>query len=393
MDAFTLIVASGLAATIMAVAMLMLYRASSRAAGLLDWSMAGAFFVASNLVAFTAALADLHDIRVAAVGNALYIAGHFGIVAGLRRHLGQPPRYWLLAVLAATVVLLHRTDFAAGSVANRLLLFTPIIVSINACAVWPLWHLPRDGARAAYMPLMVLELLFMTQMIVRAGYIALHRTTDLTFLGSQALQTLGSLSVFVFLMVAGMSCALIVIREQELALRKASLTDSLTGWLNRRALHDIADREFGRAMRTEQPMAFITFDIDHFKSINDRYGHSTGDIAIRHVTALAAQALRGYDALFRLGGEEFAVLITGSDDDAALCIAERVRDLIARTPLHVDGKAIAMTVSVGLAGCGAHDASWEDALRRADVALYRSKQAGRNRVTRAGAADLESAAA
>jgi diguanylate cyclase (GGDEF)-like protein len=393
MDAFTLIVASGLAAAIMAAAMLMLYRASSRAAGLLDWSMAGAFFVSSNLVAFSAALAGVHDVRIAAVGNALYIAGHFGIVAGLRRHLGLPPRYWLLVLVVVAVLLLHQTEFAAQSVANRLLLFTPIIVSINACAVWPLWRLPRDGARAAYMPLMVLELLFMTQMIVRAGYIGFHRTTNLTFLGSQALQTLGSLSVFVFLMVAGMSCALIVIREQELALRKASLTDSLTGWLNRRALHDIADREFSRAMRTQQPMAFITFDIDHFKSVNDRHGHSTGDLAIRHVTVLAAQALRGYDALFRLGGEEFAVLIAGSDDDTSLCIAERVRDLIARTPLHVDGKTVPMTVSVGLAACTADDASWEDALRRADIALYRSKQTGRNRVTRADAMARDSAAA
>jgi diguanylate cyclase (GGDEF)-like protein len=275
----------------------------------------------------------------------------------------------------------HRTGFAQASVANRLLMFAPVIVSINAAVVWLIWRLPHSEARPAYLPLMVLELLFMLQMLVRTSYIAVHRTTNLTFMGNQALQTLGTLSVFVFLMVAGMGCALIVIRHQELALRQASLTDSLTGWLNRRALHDVAERECLRAQRSGERVSILTFDIDHFQGINDRYGHSVGDSAIKHVTALAAQALRGYDALFRLGGEEFAVLLAGNSDDALLRIAERVRDLIARTPLVADNKAIALTVSVGLASCAPGDLGWEDALRRADLALYRSKREGRNRVT------------
>jgi diguanylate cyclase (GGDEF)-like protein len=381
MDAFTLIVASGLAAGIMAATMLLLYRAGSRAAGLVDWSLAGLLFFSSNAVAFAASLGEVQDISIAAVGNALYIAGHFGVLAGLRRHLGLAPRYGVLLALALAIVLVHRTGFAQASVANRLLMFAPVIVSINAAVVWLIWRLPHSEARPAYLPLMVLELLFMLQMLVRTSYIAVHRTTNLTFMGNQALQTLGTLSVFVFLMVAGMGCALIVIRHQELALRQASLTDSLTGWLNRRALHDVAERECLRAQRSGERVSILTFDIDHFKGINDRYGHSVGDSAIKHVTALAAQALRGYDALFRLGGEEFAVLLAGNSDDALLRIAERVRDLIARTPLVADNKAIALTVSVGLASCAPGDLGWEDALRRADLALYRSKREGRNRVT------------
>ncbi|AVR98556.1 GGDEF domain-containing protein [Pseudoduganella armeniaca] len=381
MDAFTLIVASGLAAAIMAATMLLLYRAGSRAAGLVDWSLAGLLFFSSNAVAFAASLTEVYDISIAAIGNALYIAGHFGVLAGLRRHLGLKPRYGVLLALVLAIVLVHRTEFAQASVANRLLMFAPVIVSINAAVAWLIWRLPHSEARPAYLPLMGLELLFMLQILVRTGYIAVHRTTDLTFMGNQALQTLGSLSVFVFLMVAGMGCALIVIRHQELALRKASLTDSLTGWLNRRALHDVAERECLRAQRSGERLSLLTFDIDHFKGINDRYGHSVGDSAIQHVTALAAQALRGYDALFRLGGEEFAVLLTGNSDDTLLRIAERVRDLIARTPLVADHKAVALTVSIGLASCAPGDTEWEDALRRADLALYRSKREGRNRVT------------
>jgi diguanylate cyclase (GGDEF)-like protein len=178
-----------------------------------------------------------------------------------------------------------------------------------------------------------------------------------------------------------MSCALIVTHQQELALRRASLTDALTGWLNRRALHDIARREFHRSRRAATPLFFITFDLDHFKAVNDRYGHGIGDIALCHVTALSAQALRGYDALFRIGGEEFAVLVGGGSLADVCGIAQRLRELVAGTPLLAHGLEITMTVSVGLAAARDGDAQWEDVLRRADEALYHAKQHGRNRVS------------
>jgi diguanylate cyclase (GGDEF)-like protein len=185
----------------------------------------------------------------------------------------------------------------------------------------------------------------------------------------------------VYLALATVCCALIVTHQQTLALRRASLTDVLTGWLNRRALHDIAVREFRRSRRTRAAMYFITFDIDHFKSINDRFGHGVGDAAICHVTALAARVLRGYDAQFRIGGEEFAVLVGGEDLACACRIAERVREVVEATPLTVGGKTMPMTVSVGLAALGEPDQKWEDILHRADEALYHAKQNGRNRVS------------
>nr|WP_267877426.1 GGDEF domain-containing protein [Duganella flavida] len=178
-----------------------------------------------------------------------------------------------------------------------------------------------------------------------------------------------------------MCCALIVIRHQELALRSASLTDSLTGWLNRRALLDMAEREFQRHRRSGEALNFLTFDIDHFKGINDQYGHAVGDAAIRHVTTVSAQALRGYDARFRIGGEEFAVLVTGEGNYQARQIGERLRTLIENSPLLVDGQRLTLTVSLGVAGCQPDDLQWDDALRRADQALYHAKRHGRNRLS------------
>jgi diguanylate cyclase (GGDEF)-like protein len=381
MDSFTLVVASALVAGIMAASMLLLYPSCARQRCLLDWSLGGLCFMASSVIGAFAAKQQMQHALVPGLANMFYIAGHAGILAGVRRHLGLRPRYGLQALLALAVLAAHALPAIQDSVRYRLLLFTPVVAGINLSVAWLLWRQPDDRSRPVYLPLMVLELVFMAQMSLRTLYMAVSEDRIPTFMGSEFLQTCGSLSVMVFLSVAMMSCALIVTHQQELALRLASLTDALTGWLNRRALHDIARREFRRCRRTATPLFFITFDIDHFKAINDRYGHGVGDAALCHVTTLSAQALRGCEALFRIGGEEFAVLVGGGSLADVHGIAQRLRELVADTPLPVHGLTVRMTVSVGLAAARDGDAQWEDVLRRADEALYHAKQHGRNRVS------------
>jgi diguanylate cyclase (GGDEF)-like protein len=381
MDSFSLVVTYALLAGIMAVSMLLLYRTCSRQPCLLDWSLSGFCFMASSIIGAFAAKDQLHYVLAPAIGNMFYVAGHAGILAGVRRHFGLRPRYDLQALLALAVLAAHAFPLVQDSVRYRLLLFTPVVVDINLSVAWLLWRQPDVRSKLVYLPLLALELLFMLQMSLRTLYMIASEHRTLTFMGSEFLQTSGTLFVVVFLSVATMSCALIVIYQQELALRRASMTDALTGWLNRRALHEIARREFGRCRRTSSPLFFITFDIDHFKAINDRYGHGIGDVALCHVSALSAQALRGYDALFRTGGEEFAVLASGASLADMTGIAQRLRELIAATPLQVHGQVVPMTVSVGLAAAQDGDAQWEDVLRRADEAMYHAKQHGRNRVS------------
>jgi diguanylate cyclase (GGDEF)-like protein len=118
--------------------------------------------------------------------------------------------------------------------------------------------------------------------------------------------------------------------------------------------------------------------------VNDHHGHGVGDTAICHVTTVAARVLHDQDALFRIGGEEFAVLIAGPQPDQIDALAEHLRAQVAATPLMVEGTPqgpIRMTISVGIAAMGAYDQQWEDILRRADEALYHAKQHGRNRVS------------
>jgi predicted signal transduction protein with EAL and GGDEF domain len=253
MDQFTLVVACALAAAIMAISMGMLYLTGSRQRCLLDWSGAGTSFAISSTCAACVFKLGPGHILLSSIGNALYIVGHFGILAGLRRQLGLGAGWNWIA--------------AAG-----------VLV-----------------ARLACMPLIVLELFFSLELVTRASYVVFGASLP-SFVGSQFLQTSGSLFVLVFLSVATMSCAQVVMHQQALALRRASMTDVLTGWLNRRALIDIAAREFARCRRGGKSLYVLVFDIDHFKAVNDRHGHAVGDEALSHVTALAAGVLRGCDA-------------------------------------------------------------------------------------------------
>jgi diguanylate cyclase (GGDEF)-like protein len=381
MDGFTLTVAGALAALTMAASMGLLYLASARQRCLVDWSLAAVFLAVSNMMGAICLHMQAGPIVIIACINALQIGGHFGMLAGIRRHLHLAPGWRWGAVLVAAVLAAHMLPILQGASLARRIAFIPVSGALNLAAAWLLWRQRDVDARASYLPLIVLQVLSVLQQFVRVAVVLVYDGDPPGFLGGQFYRTSGALGMLVHLWLATMCCALIVTHQQTLALRRASLTDVLTGWLNRRALHDIATRDFRRCRRTGSAMFFITFDIDHFKAINDRHGHGVGDAAIRHVTALSARVLRGYDALFRIGGEEFAMLVVGENLGAVCGIAERLREVVAGAPFTADGATVAMTVSVGVAALDQQDHKWEDILRRADEALYHAKQHGRNRVS------------
>ncbi|HVE86508.1 MAG TPA: GGDEF domain-containing protein [Myxococcales bacterium] len=163
-------------------------------------------------------------------------------------------------------------------------------------------------------------------------------------------------------------------RYQELA-----TTDPLTGLRNRRYFQDRLREECARGDRTDQPLSLIMMDLDHFKAVNDAWGHPTGDAVLRHAARLLAGSVRSCDVACRVGGEEFAVLCPGAREEEALRIAERIRRALERTPLVVKGGEVSITGSLGVA-LREPDGGTEDLVREADLALYRAKAAGRNRV-------------
>jgi diguanylate cyclase (GGDEF)-like protein len=158
-------------------------------------------------------------------------------------------------------------------------------------------------------------------------------------------------------------------------------TDFLTGLANRQSFMESAQREWERAQHGDEPIALLMLDLDHFKRINDRYGHSAGDKALQAVACVCAEALRPTDLVGRVGGEEFAALLPGAALQGGMDAAERIRAAVSAKAVQTDGGRIAhLTISIGVAVKSGSDESLAEALARADAALYSAKQAGRNRV-------------
>lgn len=166
----------------------------------------------------------------------------------------------------------------------------------------------------------------------------------------------------------------------ELELRMIAQVDHLTGALTRRGFIEQAEREISRARRYDRPSAIVILDVDHFKSVNDTYGHAAGDQVLHQIAKLAGVALRPTDVFGRLGGEEFAMLLPETNGEDAVVVAERLRQTIADHPMPLPGgRTMHVTASFGVAEFDPMSVSVAAWLERADTMLYAAKAAGRNR--------------
>jgi diguanylate cyclase (GGDEF)-like protein len=170
---------------------------------------------------------------------------------------------------------------------------------------------------------------------------------------------------------------LISLRQKIDRLRADADLDALTGLANRRRFRAGLKREVERFRRYGVPCALLLLDIDHLKVINDKYGHPTGDMVIRQIAQTLTQVSRDNDTAARLGGEEFALLLSGIDVDKAAAAAERLRIVLAATAVEGVGH---VTVSIGVAGCPQSSCTERDLYAASDSALYSAKNSGRNRV-------------
>ncbi|SEQ09411.1 diguanylate cyclase (GGDEF) domain-containing protein [Amphritea atlantica] len=169
--------------------------------------------------------------------------------------------------------------------------------------------------------------------------------------------------------------------QLERQLEALSTTDTLTGARNRRYFIPLLAREVRRAKRTGQKLSLLMLDIDMFKRVNDTYGHLTGDRVIHNVSVVSHQFARDIDVVARLGGEEFAILLTACDQNQAVQVAERIRSEIKGITMHSeDDISFNYTVSIGVAELDESDQNERCFLGRADSALYKAKESGRNRV-------------
>ncbi|SIO01590.1 GGDEF domain-containing protein [Halodesulfovibrio marinisediminis] len=189
--------------------------------------------------------------------------------------------------------------------------------------------------------------------------------------------TVGSILVMV--------CFALWISKSEEYFARMSLLDPLTSLYNSRYLLTRADQEFAMFERAGQDIALVMADIDHFKYVNDRYGHSVGDIVLQQVAKIMQNTARKADVVARVGGEEFALLLPNSTTDGAMVLAERIRERVEKTPIDLPGgEKIGVKISLGVSSTEEFlPQVFNELYESADNALYRAKRDGRNRVVKA----------
>jgi diguanylate cyclase (GGDEF)-like protein len=170
------------------------------------------------------------------------------------------------------------------------------------------------------------------------------------------------------------------LKNAQARLQTLALTDELTGLNNRRQVMARLEEEFQRAVRLGESICLISLDIDHFKDINDTYGHPFGDLVLRRVAERIQGSIRTYDIVGRVGGEEFLVVAPASPAQEAVSLAERIISAISKEIVGKGAVRVMVTASAGVAVISPNDTDIEDLIRRADLALYQAKEEGRNRV-------------
>ncbi len=172
-----------------------------------------------------------------------------------------------------------------------------------------------------------------------------------------------------------------IVRERTRELEHMATHDALTGLHNRNALSKYLRDESARTMRYKHHMSIFMLDLDHFKDINDRHSHLVGDIALKQIAGVLLQTTRKTDFTGRYGGEEFVVILPETSLDEARELAQRLLEVIRKTPIEVSPSlTLSVTTSIGVAAYPDHADNTEDLLKQADIALYRAKDKGRDRI-------------
>lgn len=320
------------------------------------------------------------------VANACLMFGVTLYWRAVRRFYGEHDALWLF--LPALLATLGFAWFVAvsPSLAARVAVTSfgwgiPIFA-----AAWTL-HRHRHGeasiSRAVLAGLFLVIGLFL---VFRGLYFVLYPGLGATVLDrGHWLSAVTPLIVLILPVVGTTAFLLLCVERIRRQWENAAATDYLTGLPNRRTITHTGESRFNAARRSGRGFAVAVIDIDHFKSINDRYGHEGGDLALKHIAAVLERSCRGPSMVGRQGGEEFVALFDDIDTDGAQAVAERIRQAVESSPVPLGQSPLVITASIGVSVIAPGDRQFDDLLQRADHAVYAAKTGGRNRVEMAAA--------
>ncbi|MBB3591645.1 diguanylate cyclase (GGDEF)-like protein [Rhizobium sp. BK529] len=354
----------------LALILFVAWRHNRKSAAYLFWGLG--FLFSGVGFALAAARGEIPNLLSIEIGNAVALLGQSAWVAGFlaldRKKMEWwallPPAIWLAGVFLPWInevysnrVILYNLSSATGA--------TALAMAVAA------GDIHRERTRIKLMAIFVLQALLCFGVALTMALTLPSDRDAINFGGAAAMAT-----AFLLIIAFALTCRLIMERSER-HLRFLTLTDSLTGVLNRRGLLGYFDKIQNKAHEDQHQVGVILFDLDHFKRVNDRFGHQSGDAVLTAFAHLARQYIPN-NIFGRMGGEEFAAIVTVRDQTEAEALAESIRAEFCRLPVSTGEALIPATVSVGIALSSAIEANIDRMVSAADRALYSAKAAGRN---------------
>jgi diguanylate cyclase (GGDEF)-like protein len=324
---------------------------------------------------------------VRAAGNLVGVIALLTLHRGIRLFVGRPVGLRIYGVALAVVLVAAGIGIAPDGGRVRVIVTSSVLALFALAMCRDLIVHARDDLRLRWPAGLGITMIFAAAgFAFRAGRAALNPDSVGSEMIRDSALNVGSAFAYTVLMLAFHATLLGLVAARFTAqLRHRSRHDGLTGLLDRRAIDEALQAQIQRSRRTGETFSVLMLDLDHFKAINDRFGHAAGDRALKHVAALLREVLREIDRLGRIGGEEFLAMMPGATLDTAAPVAERVRERLAASPVVLESNPVAISVSIGLAQWIPPDEEAWRLVGRADRALYAAKAQGRDRVVAASA--------
>lgn len=314
------------------------------------------------------------------LANALLFTTFAITWTGARVFDGRPVEPVYLVTGAVLWLLVCRLPIMAEAIELRAMIASGIITAYTWLTAYEFWR-GRNEALVSRWPAIFMLFAHGALFLLRTPLVAMlpWSPTSNNIFGSVWLTVLSFEALLFTISIAFILLAMAKERT-ELRHRTAAMVDPLTGLANRRAFLQEAGIIAKRHGTNPRPTAVLLVDLDHFKSINDRFGHALGDRVLEIFAATTLESVRASDLIGRIGGEEFAAVLCDTNCDRAVAVAERIREAFAKAAQEVDGRPVCATVSIGVVHCEGEVLDVPELLAQADQALYFAKENGRNRV-------------
>ncbi|MCW5685954.1 MAG: GGDEF domain-containing protein [Pseudolabrys sp.] len=319
------------------------------------------------------------DLVTIDLANAVLFTSYAVTWTGARVFDGRPAEPVYLVTGAVLWLLICRLPGLSDSLDLRVLLASGIIAAYTWLTAFEFWR-GRAEALVSRWPAIFMLFAHGALFLLRTPLVAVLPWLSASDIYGSVWLTVLSFEALLFTISIAFILLAMAKERTELRHKTAAMIDPLTGLPNRRSFMEEAERLTERHRAHPKPVTVLLMDMDHFKSINDRFGHAVGDQVLEVFAESARQSVRSSDLVSRLGGEEFAAVLYDLSREKAFAVADRIRTSFAQAALEVDDHPIAATVSIGLAHCELEAFEFGELLAQADRALYVAKERGRNRV-------------